>query len=186
MGGDQTTARIRCNRDALCSPTSWELHFTNQLRQASRYVTFSKSGAVAGGVLMKDGKPARRTKRLAAYTCDWSLFDAVQRLAGGKVTAALDFDLVEYLDVVRENQVLKYRGKTQIRCTGQNAGKPKSTCNTATASCPRSTLSTATASCHGAGQPAIVCAGRGKGLEAFSKPTTLTPGAPLPEKRGEL
>ena len=120
MAGDRTTAHIRCNRDALCSPTAWDLHFTNQGRESTPYVTFTKTGAVVDGTLMKDGKAAKRTKRLAAYTCDWSLFDAVQRLALGSVTSALGFDLVEYLDVVRENQVLKHRGKTQIHCAGKD------------------------------------------------------------------
>ncbi|MCX7012825.1 MAG: hypothetical protein NTW86_09755 [Candidatus Sumerlaeota bacterium] len=120
MTGDQTSARIRCKNDALRSPLSWEISFTNQSPTGKELVTFSKTGAVENGVLMKDGKPAKGMKPLSAYTCDWSLFDAVQRLTLQKSTAPLTFDMIEYLDVLRENQTLRSRGATPIPCAGGN------------------------------------------------------------------
>ena len=32
----------------------------------------------------------------------------------------LNFDLLEYLDVVRENQVLRRQGKVQVSCSGKD------------------------------------------------------------------
>jgi len=119
MDDDLTTARIRCTNDRLCAPLSWEIRFTNQRASGRKLVTFSKTGAVENGILMKEGKPVKGMKRLEAYTCDWSLFDAVQRLGRDNFASALTCDMLEYLDVLRENQTLKYRGKTQVACASK-------------------------------------------------------------------
>ena len=135
MNDDMTTARVQCKKDALCSPVSWDLRFTNALESGQKLVTFSKTGAVKGGVLIRDGKPVKEIKRLDACTCDWSLFDAVQRLGRANAAAStasttstpstapaatLSFNMLEYLDVVRENQTLRFRGKTAVTCSGKD------------------------------------------------------------------
>ena len=81
MGGDQTTARIQCSRDAPCSPRLWELRFDDEFHHATPLVAFKKTGSLADGVLKLDGKAAPRVKRLEACACDWSLFEAAQRWA---------------------------------------------------------------------------------------------------------
>jgi len=120
MNHDVTTARILCGNDRLCAPLSWDLAFTNASAEGRQYVTFSKTGAVENGVLLKDGKPVEGMKRLETHTCDWSLFDAVQRLGVENFQSALACDMLEYLDVLRENQTLKFRGRTQVECAGQS------------------------------------------------------------------
>lgn len=120
MDNDLTTARIRCKNDRLCTPLSWDIRFTNQRESGQKLVTFFKTGAVEKGVLLKEGKPAKGIKRLEAYTSDWSLFDAVQRLGRDNFSATLTCDLLEYLDVLRENQTVKFRGQTQVACSGAN------------------------------------------------------------------
>lgn len=118
MSGDATNATIECRLDALCTPDAWEFDFTNTAEEGGSRVAFSRKGGVVKGALIRDGQKVRDSAGLKRWTCDWTLFEAVQRLSVDGKRETLSFDMIEYLDVVRREQSLVYRGQTSVVCKG--------------------------------------------------------------------
>jgi hypothetical protein len=122
MGGDayQTNAEIKCADDLLGTPRSWRIESViigtdGKPVEATRVkervnLKNDKLRVNAGGRTMaRDaGSP---------LTTDWGLFDVVQRLPGEK-TEALEFAMLEELDMLKQGQRLTYRGTGELALNG--------------------------------------------------------------------
>jgi hypothetical protein len=90
-------AEIECRADALASPVQWDVR-SMFAREDGHEIP-----ELAGG------KRGQATANPSRTTCDWCLFELVQRLDYDKDTS-LDFDLLEGLDLSKPNQRITYRG----------------------------------------------------------------------------
>ncbi|MBN1672391.1 MAG: hypothetical protein JXR37_15225 [Kiritimatiellae bacterium] len=119
----RTTARMTCAADALGSPLRWELESRILARDGRplpaadvRETGVAEKGRVRIGT--------REREMPSAFTCNWSLFEAVQRLPGTD-TGALRFDLLEDLDQPKRGHQLSFlkavpfdTGKARLDLTG--------------------------------------------------------------------
>lgn len=107
---DRTTISALCNNDILVSPQFWTLTFTNDF---SEWTAFKKTGRVTGRTLFYDDQAGGALGDL--YTSEYSLLDCLQRLSAQGNTETFHFDLLESMDIIRHEQVLKYRGRTKVQ-----------------------------------------------------------------------
>ncbi len=100
-------AELTCRDDMLLTPMSWKVtsSFTDTEGTLVPELSTRWSGRVEDGALMHtiDGNETRQTLR-PHYTCDWCLFDVVQRMGQ---TGVDDFDLLEGLSVIKNNHRLR-------------------------------------------------------------------------------
>ncbi len=98
---------IKCRNNQLASPIQW--------RVSSRFID-------------PDGKPVSQLSgnetgsagvELNASSCDWCLFEAVQRLEFNSQTS-LNFDMLEGLSLLKKDQHLSYRGLYPTKIGGEN------------------------------------------------------------------
>lgn len=116
-GLQQTTAKITCANDPLCSPKSWQLESvladpTGRPLENTRMV--SRATVKAGAVEAEFGKHQRTIKLPGPFTSNWSLFDAVHHLRG-KDTAPLRFALLEDLDLLKPNHRLSFAETATVK-----------------------------------------------------------------------
>ncbi len=104
-------ATLTCREDALATPVRWELEsrFTVARQRELPRLTYRESGCLTDGRLEVriDGRPARRDVG-PAYTCDWSLLDAVGRLRQAAMTP-VSFDVLQDMTLVKRGQTLTFR-----------------------------------------------------------------------------
>jgi hypothetical protein len=120
----RTRAAIQCEADTLLTPRSWKLEsvILDTEGKPVALTQVEETGEVKDGRI--EIRPSKaeirpRTLKLAgAFTTNWSLFDAVQRLPG-KDTHLLDFTLLEDLDLLKEGQRLSFRGATSLPIGGK-------------------------------------------------------------------
>ena len=107
----RVTASLKCVGDALCTPRSWTLQSRN-IGGDDRPTTgtaFSETGAIRDGRLeIRFGDKVRTEKVPEPITSNFSLFEAVGRLAGKKAKP-LKFAMLEGLDMLKPGQRLEYR-----------------------------------------------------------------------------
>ena len=119
-GLQQTTAKIACANDPLCSPKSWQLESvladpTGRPLESTRMA--SRATVKAGAVEAEFGKHKRTIKLPGPFTSNWSLFDAVHHLRG-KDTAPLRFALLEDLDLLKPNHRLSFAETASVKAAG--------------------------------------------------------------------
>jgi hypothetical protein len=100
-------ATIECRNNQLASPIQW--------RVSSRFID-SDSKPISQLSSNETDSAAEGPNR---NTCDWCLFEAVQRLKISKETF-FTFDMLEGLTVMKENQRLYYRGLYPTKIGGEN------------------------------------------------------------------
>lgn len=113
----QTEAVMQCGAGPLAAPRSWEVRCKLvRLGKAADEIAaeWSETGSVAGQkITRRRGKAEFRHQALGPYTCDWSLFEASERLAGPQ-TKRLEFDLLEELVKWKSGHSLQYREQTTL------------------------------------------------------------------------
>jgi len=112
----ETKATLECRTDALCTPLSWRMSSVvlDSEGQPIEDSQIEQEAVVEGeGVKVTIGESTSVRKPPAPFTSNWSLFDAVQRLAG-PATKPLTFTLLEDLDLVKENQRLSFRESVEF------------------------------------------------------------------------
>jgi hypothetical protein len=100
-------ATIECRNNQMASPIQWKVSsrfIDAEGRQISQLSSDDKGIAVEGS--------NRRT-------CDWSLFEAVQRLEFNRKTS-LNFDMLEGLSLLKKDQNLSYHGLYPTKIGGEN------------------------------------------------------------------
>jgi len=123
----RTRTVVECASDTLCTPKSWTLESSvvDVDDKPSTGTRLAERGTLRGEVLeTRFGDRVRKQKLAAPATCNWSLFDAVQRLPREK-TRPLAFTLLEDMDLVKPEQTLTFRetkdlklGAATLRLTG--------------------------------------------------------------------
>lgn len=113
---DMTALDMHCRKDRLCSPVSWSYSFSNQQKGSEKLVAYKGTGSLQQGVLTKGGRKVEANGMTGDCTCDWSLFEAVQRLPQQAFPAPIEFGIYESLEAPHANQKLIYRGQTRLKC----------------------------------------------------------------------
>ncbi len=105
-------ARMIYLNDQLASPIEWYLssRFANPDGRDVRELGTEETILIKGNVMsVKAGGRSFKRKVAGRLSCDWCLFEAVQRLKFDK-KSSLTFDMLEPLSLLKEGQRLSYRG----------------------------------------------------------------------------
>ena len=119
----ETKVKARCRCDTFATPVSW--HLTSRVYDTKTKEEFSEAhleqkGSVDGTRIVIEANDRKRTARApAAWTWNWSLFEAVQRKPSAQDCSA-DFSLFDDLDVMKAGQRLIGRGETAIQFAGRD------------------------------------------------------------------
>ena len=98
---------IKCRNNQMASPIQWKV--------ASRFID-SDSKPVSQLSVNETGSSG---VGLNGSSCDWCLFEAVQRLEFNRKTL-LNFDMLEGLSLLKKDQHLSYRGLYPTKIGGEN------------------------------------------------------------------
>jgi len=116
----RTEAVLDCAADALCTPKSWKLSSVS-VGLDDRPIAgteVAETGTLAGGRIVTQFAGQRRERKLAGpVTSNFSLFEAVQRLAGEKARP-LEFTMLEEMDLVKPGQRLAFREAKALELNG--------------------------------------------------------------------
>jgi hypothetical protein len=117
-----TKANIRCANDDLATPQSWNLESValgaeEKPRPLSQ---MSESGVFAEGTIKLTNTEgiSRKIDVSRRLTCNWSLFDAVQRMHK-KEPPTTNFEMLEDLRLPRANQRLTLDGQVEFELGGR-------------------------------------------------------------------
>lgn len=117
----RTRAVLDCAADKLCTPTAWTLE-SRSIGVDGRPVpatTVSERGTIGAGRMKTRFGGHRRTRAVPApVTSNWSLFDAVQRLAPAKIQP-IRFAVLEEMDLLKTSQRLAFREAKRIELGGR-------------------------------------------------------------------
>ncbi len=120
FGAFKSTLHMQCRNNRLGTPQTWKLS-TVSLDLQDRPVEVTRveeTGRLENGRILRSGRRDDRIDASAAWTSNWSLFDAVQRLEGEQ-TEPLKFDMLEDLDLCKPSQSLSYWGTTEVELGGR-------------------------------------------------------------------
>jgi hypothetical protein len=110
------SGKLSCAGDALSTPISWDLTETlcAPFGSVAFQRTMRKSGKRAGGALeiAIDGATVRHDSP-GAYSSNWALFDAVQRLPR-TVETPLQFSLLDGCDALKRGHILAFRRTVNV------------------------------------------------------------------------
>ncbi|MFQ6130725.1 MAG: hypothetical protein ACE5R4_01695 [Armatimonadota bacterium] len=117
----ETNARIQCRPNQLCSPLSWRIEsvLLDADGRPLETTRVEQTAAVHDGaieIVHGDTSSVRKVPR--AFTSNWSLFEAVQRLPGAK-TRPLRFALLEDLDLLKKGQRLSFQETATFELGGK-------------------------------------------------------------------
>jgi hypothetical protein len=118
--GHALEANVTCAADALCTPQSWDVRsvMLDQKHRPVQDTEWRKRGKVDGGAIRYAGKAERRMPAPKAYTSNWSLLDALQRLPGDDAKPTV-FDLLEELDLLKPHQRLAFYRVVEMELGGK-------------------------------------------------------------------
>jgi hypothetical protein len=120
FGSSTGTAQVSCLADTLGTPVSWRLKSVSldMKRKPVEVTRVEERGSVKDGRMVRKGRTAGNLELPGAYTSNWSLLDAVQRLGGDSIEP-IEFDLIEDLDLLKSDQRLSYCGTTEVELGGR-------------------------------------------------------------------
>lgn len=110
-------AEIDCLGDAVASPTGWQIasSFTRADGKIAKDVGSTETVFVEGDTMVIKTPAGRRHRPVERpLTCDWCLFEAVQRLEFDGDAPDLEFSLLEGLSLPKAAQRLSYRGRQRV------------------------------------------------------------------------
>jgi hypothetical protein len=111
-------AELTCSNDQLAAPVSWELasRFFGPEGEELTALDTRETASVEGGTLLIR-TPAAAFKRSVPVplSCDWSLFDAVQRLKFDTELPPVKFTMLEGLSVLKVGQYLSCQGERRAK-----------------------------------------------------------------------
>ena len=111
-----TTAKITCLSDQTTSPIEWRLSslFTGPEGKVRPELGSVESGKISGGVMTVTRSKRKFTRDVSdKLTCNWCLFEAVQKLGFG-AGRELAFDLLDGLSVLKTGHRLNYAGSERV------------------------------------------------------------------------
>ncbi|MEW6359528.1 MAG: hypothetical protein AB1696_24535 [Planctomycetota bacterium] len=107
-------ATVTCAADRLATPKSWELRaaILTPTGQPVAGTEVRETGQVGDVIVRRRGKAERSIPAPKSLSCNWSIFDALQRLPAD--AAPLEFDMLEEMDLLKPGQRLTYRESVEI------------------------------------------------------------------------
>lgn len=113
-------AHLTCAADRLTTPRTWEVRTVSRDRDGNPIpgTETHETGRVEGGVIWRRLKTERSAPAPKAFTCNWCLFDVLQRLPGNE-TEPLTFDIFEEMDLLKRNHHLSYRHSVEMELGGR-------------------------------------------------------------------
>jgi hypothetical protein len=115
-------AEIQCQYDQLASPVRWRLssRFIGPNGHSQEELSIQEKAQIEGNiVILQTGSRTLRRKVPSRLTCDYSIFEAVQRMKFDKETS-LSFDMLEGLSLLKQGQQLSYRSAYQMNLSSNN------------------------------------------------------------------
>ena len=100
-------ATIECRNNQLASPIQWKVssRFIDADSKPISQLSSNETGSASVG--------------LNRSTCDWCLFEAIQRLELNRQTS-INFDMLEGLSLLKKDHHLSYRGLYPTKIGGEN------------------------------------------------------------------
>jgi hypothetical protein len=121
-GGRQKVAATLHTRDgALSTPLRWsfEAELLDAAGKPVPQTRVERTATAKGKTVEISGPPARRVLEVdGAYTVNWAVFDAVQRLPRER-TAALGFTLIDHFDELKPGHTLAWRKTVEVAAGGR-------------------------------------------------------------------
>ena len=112
---------IECRGDALSTPVAWRLE-TRSLDPEGKAVPRTRiekrAAAKEGFIEVRDPRSRRTIPAPGAYTINWALFDAVQRLPR-EPFAPKRFTLLDDFDEAKAGQTLSFRKSVEVAVGGE-------------------------------------------------------------------
>lgn len=105
-------AELWCRKDQISSPVQWDFssRFIDALGKDVPELKVTEKARIRENTLgIKSGEQNFKRRAPQPLSCNWSVFEAVQRLAFEKGTA-VSFNLLEDLSVLKLGHKLSYRG----------------------------------------------------------------------------
>jgi hypothetical protein len=120
-GAFRSRITIEAEADVLATPRSWQLNATvlDENDEPMAITLVEQSGRVGDGWVEITGPKTRRHDLQGPMTANWTLWDAVQRLAGGTPPQEA-FIMVEDMDLLKPAQTLVFAGEIDIELSGQS------------------------------------------------------------------
>lgn len=115
-------AEIQCQYDQLASPVRWRLssRFIGPDGHSQEELSIQEKTQIEENIMiLQTGSRTLRRKVPSRLTCDFSIFEAVQRLKFDKETS-LSFDMLEGLSLLKQGQQLSYRGDYPMNLNSNN------------------------------------------------------------------
>lgn len=115
-------AEIQCQYDQLASPVRWRLssRFIGSDGHSQDELSIQEKARIEGNaMILQTGSHTSKQKVSSRMTCDWSIFEAVQRLKFDK-ESSLSFDMLEGLSLLKQDQKLSYHGAYPINLSRKN------------------------------------------------------------------
>jgi len=109
--------------DPLAAPRRWSfrIRLFDTKGQPIPGTDIARRAAFADGrITVADATETRTLDPAGPYTVNWSLFDAVQRLPGGK-TPAHTFTLIDHFDQAKSGTTLAFRREMDVQVAGGRA-----------------------------------------------------------------
>jgi len=118
----RTSAELECRPDPMSTPTRWSFASETQDRHGNPVPSATlRKWAVAKKRQIRfddDGHSARRVDTPDAFTVNWALFDAVQRLPR-EAFGPLLFTLIDHFDQPKGQQTLSFRTSVRLMLGGR-------------------------------------------------------------------
>ena len=113
---------IQCQNDLLASPVRWRLSscfIGPDGRSQDELSIQEKAGIEENVMILQTGSRTLKRKVPSRLTCDFCIFEAVQRMNFDK-EISLSFDMLEGLSLLKQDQKLSYRGAYPMNLGGKN------------------------------------------------------------------
>ena len=115
-------ANIQCLNKRLATPVQWHLssRFIDSDKRPLTQLETEEKAVIKGNVIsVENGEHSFKRKVTGQLTCDWCVFEVVQRLKFDK-KSSLNFDMLEGLSVLKQGQSLSYRGVFPVMITDKD------------------------------------------------------------------
>ncbi len=114
-------AEIQCQNDQLASPVRWRLssRFIEVDGRVQQLSIQEKARIEENVMILQKGSQILKRKVSSRLTCDFSIFEAVQRLKFDK-GSLLSFDMLEGLSLLKQGHRLSYGGVYPMKMSGNN------------------------------------------------------------------
>lgn len=118
----ETRLRARCQKNSLATPESWTLSsrvYDVKTKKDFSEATVNQTGVFDGERISVTTNGSERIHNPAVlWTCNWSLFEAVQRQSPAGEHAG-NFTILDDLDILKSGQRLSLRGEAELDTGGK-------------------------------------------------------------------